>query len=206
MRRVLNAMAKECVTFEVLPPERVGAHLAELRAVSDAWLAAKHAREKGFSLGFFDDDYVRRFPAAVVRRDGRVVAFANVLATDDRCEISVDLMRYAPDAPPSAMEYLFLEVLLWGKAAGYEWMNLGMAPLSGLESRALAPRWNRIGALVYSHGEHFYNFRGLRAYKEKFDPEWVPRYLASPAGLSLPRVLANVAALISGGLRGVVAK
>jgi phosphatidylglycerol lysyltransferase len=115
-------------------------------------------------------------------------------------------MRYGPDAPASAMEYLFLELLLWGKAERYEWMNLGMAPLSGLDSRALAPRWNRLGALIYRHGEHFYNFRGLRTYKEKFDPVWAPRYLASPAGLSLPRVLANVAALISGGLRGVVAR
>ncbi|HET7458807.1 MAG TPA: bifunctional lysylphosphatidylglycerol flippase/synthetase MprF [Gemmatimonadaceae bacterium] len=206
MRRVINAMQKEGATFEVLPPDAVRAHLPELRAVSDAWLEEKHTREKGFSLGFFDDAYVARFPAGVVRRDGRIVAFANVLATDDRCELSVDLMRYAPGAPPSAMEYLFLELLLWGKAERYEWMNLGMAPLSGLDSRALAPRWNRLGALVYRHGEHFYNFRGLRTYKEKFDPVWVPRYLASPAGLSLPRVLANVAALISGGLRGVVAR
>ncbi|HWJ22145.1 MAG TPA: bifunctional lysylphosphatidylglycerol flippase/synthetase MprF [Gemmatimonadaceae bacterium] len=206
MRRVVNAMAKEGVTFEMLPPTLVDAHLPELRAVSDAWLEEKHTREKGFSLGFFDEAYVRRFPVGVVRRDGRIVAFANVFATDDRCELSVDLMRYSAEAPPSAMEYLFLELLLWGKAERYEWMNLGMAPLSGLESRALAPRWNRLGALIYRHGEHFYNFRGLRTYKEKFDPEWVPRYLASPAGLSLPRVLANVATLISGGLRGVVTK
>lgn len=206
MRRVINTMAKEGVAFEVLPPAQVVEQLPELRAVSDAWLAEKHTREKGFSLGFFDEAYIRRFPCGVVRREGRIVAFANLFATDDRCELSVDLMRYGPDAPPSAMEYLFLELLLWGKAERYEWMNLGMAPLSGLENRALAPRWNRIGALIYSHGEHFYNFRGLRAYKEKFDPVWIPRYLASPAGLSLPRVLANVATLISGGLRGVVAK
>ena len=73
-----------------------------------------------------------------------------------------------------------------------------------MEARALAPLWNRINALVYRHGEHFYNFQGLRAYKEKFDPEWSPRYLAAPGGLALPRVIADVAALISGGITGVV--
>ena len=81
-----------------------------------------------------------------------------------------------------------------------------MAPLSGLEARALAPLWSRAGAFLYRHGEHFYNFKGLRLFKNKFDPVWEPRYLASPGGLILPRVLANIAALISGGFRGLVAK
>ena len=85
-------------------------------------------------------------------------------------------------------------------------LNLGMAPLSGLEDRTLTPLWNRLGAFVFRHGEHFYNFQGLRQYKEKFAPEWTPRYLASPGGLALPRILANVATLISGGLKGVLTK
>jgi phosphatidylglycerol lysyltransferase len=81
-----------------------------------------------------------------------------------------------------------------------------MAPFSGLESRALAPLWSRVGAFMYQYGEHFYNFKGLREYKERFDPIWEPRYLASPGRLVLPRVLTNIAALIGGGIRGVVAK
>lgn len=84
-----------------------------------------------------------------------------------------------------------------GKAAGYRWFNLGMAPLSGIEDRPLAPLWNRAAALVFRHGEHFYGFRGLREYKEKFDPQWAPKYLASPGGLALPRILADVATLIN---------
>jgi phosphatidylglycerol lysyltransferase len=115
-------------------------------------------------------------------------------------------MRFRPDAPPGVMDYLFVELMRWGASEGYAWFNLGMAPLSGIERGALAPLWNRIGAFVFRHGEHFYHFRGLRAYKEKFAPEWQPRYLASPGRLALPTVVANIAALISGGLKGVVAK
>jgi phosphatidylglycerol lysyltransferase len=81
-----------------------------------------------------------------------------------------------------------------------------MAPLSGLENRAFAPLWSRIGALVFRHGEHFYNFQGLRQYKEKFDPLWSPQYLASPGGIALPRILTNIAALIARGAKGIVAK
>jgi phosphatidylglycerol lysyltransferase len=206
LRRSLRVMQKAQVTFEVLPTEQVPVLLPVLRQVSDAWLAEKQVREKGFSLGRFDEGYLSNFPVAVARREGRIVAFANVWLGADHHEVSVDLMRYAPDAPTGVMEYLFTELLLWASAQGYAWFNLGMAPLSGLEARALAPLWSRAGALLFRHGEHFYNFQGLRDYKEKFTPTWEPRYLASPGGLALPRVVANVAALVSGGLSGMVRK
>lgn len=55
-------------------------------------------------------------------------------------------------------------------------------------------------------GDHFYNFQGLRACKEKFDPLWYPKYLATASGLSLPRTLADIGALISGSLKGMLFK
>jgi phosphatidylglycerol lysyltransferase len=104
------------------------------------------------------------------------------------------------------MEYVVANLLLWGKAQNYAWFNLGMAPLAGLDSRALAPLWSRLGAIAFRHGEHFYNFRGLRHYKEQFGPVWEPRFLAVPSRLVLPQVLSNLATLISGGLTGVITK
>lgn len=206
MRRVHHRLAKEGCTFAIVPVEEVPALLPELRRISDAWLAAKRTREKGFSLGAFDERYIANFPVAVVRCGGRIVAFANLWLGADREELSVDIMRYAADAPEDVMEYLFIELMLWGKAQGYRWFSLGMAPLSGLENRTLAPLWNRLGALVFRYGENFYSFQGLRQYKEKFAPVWEPKYLASPGGLNLPRILTSVAALISGGLKGVVSR
>ena len=70
----------------------------------------------------------------------------------------------------------------------------------------LAPSWHRVGRLVFAHGESFYNFRGLRSFKEKFAPEWEPRYLVSAGGLAPLLVITDVAALISGSLKGVFAK
>jgi lysylphosphatidylglycerol synthetase-like protein (DUF2156 family) len=123
-----------------------------------------------------------------------------------REELSMDLMRHLPDAPAGIMDYLFVRLMLWGKSEGYAWFNLGMAPLAGLENRALAPLWTRLGGWVFRHGEQFYNFQGLRQFKEKFDPVWEPKYLASPRGAALPRVLANLSSLIAGGLKGVITK
>lgn len=99
------------------------------------------------------------------------------------------------------MEYTFLQIMLWAKEEGYRWLNLGMAPLSGLEARTLSPAWRKLGGFVFRHGEHFYNFEGLRQYKEKFDPIWSPKYPACPGGISIARTLAEVSLLISGGFK-----
>ncbi len=206
MRYTLRKADDKGASFRVLEPDELAQALPRLRAVSDDWIARKNTREKGFSLGFFDEAYLRATSVAVVELQGEIVAFANVLRGADRHELSVDLMRYAAAAPPSTMEYLFVRLLLWGRDTGYDWFSLGMAPLAGLQARPLAPFWVRAGAALFHHGEQFYNFEGLREYKEKFDPVWEPRYIASPGGLALPRVLANVATLVSGGFRGVVGR
>jgi phosphatidylglycerol lysyltransferase len=206
MRHQHRRLDADGCRFSIAPAGEVPSLLPELGRISDAWLEEKNTREKGFSLGYFHPGYLARFPLALVRQGDRIVAFANLWGSAGREELSPDLMRYAPEAPPGVMEYLLIEVMLWGKAEGYRWFNLGVAPLSGLENRALAPLWSRLGAMLYGHGEYFYNFQGLRQYKEKFDPVWEPKYLACPGGLALPRILANVAALISGGLKGVVTK
>jgi len=206
LRHAYRRSEEEGCTVEVIPAEQVPAFLPELERISDDWLRTRNTREKGFSLGSFSRPYLARLPVALVRRGGTLVAFANVWPGGDKEELSVDLMRHTLDAPAGVMDYLFIALMLWGGAQGYRWFNLGMAPLAGLDMRAIAPLWSRLGALVYRHGEHFYNFQGLRHYKDKFDPVWEPRYLACPGGLALPRVLADIAALIGRGFRGVVAK
>ncbi|HEX3159354.1 MAG TPA: phosphatidylglycerol lysyltransferase domain-containing protein, partial [Gemmatimonadaceae bacterium] len=207
LRRMLKDGEKRGMTFEVVEAGAVPALLPRLRAVSDDWLSHKAAREKGFSLGRFDGAYLRRFPCALVRvggPHGEIVAFADLWLGDGQTECSPDLMRHVAAAPKGVMDFLFVSLLQWGAREGFARCNLGMAPLAGLTPRHLAPLWTRAGALIAQHGETYYNFAGLRAYKEKFPVVWEPRYLASPGGLALPRILANVAALIAGGLGGVI--
>lgn len=115
-------------------------------------------------------------------------------------------MRYLPDSPDGVMDYLFTQLMLWGRQEGYRWFNLGMAPLSGLDDRAMAKLWSQFGSFVFRHGEHFYNFQGFRKYKEKFKPEWHPKYLVCRGGFVLPRILRNLLSLTSGGLVGAVSK
>jgi phosphatidylglycerol lysyltransferase len=206
LRQALHRAERDELVFEIAPAERVPALLPELKSVSDAWLEEHDAREKGFSLGTFDPGYLSRQPFALVRQRGQLVAFANLLITQPKDEISIDLMRQTPQAPPGTMDFLFTQLMLTSQAEGYERFGLGMAPMSGMASHELAPRWHRFGRLLFDHGETFYNFRGLRSFKDKFDPIWEPRYLVAGGGITPLLTLADVAALISGGLRGIIAK
>ena len=183
--------------FAVVPAAAVPALTDELAAVSDTWLANKPGGEKSFSLGAFTPAYVARFPCAVIRQEGRVVAFATIWAGADGGELSVDLMRHLPDAPAGTMDLLFARLLQWGAGAGYGWFNLGVAPLSGLPGGRLAPLWARIGRVLFERGERFYGFAGLRAFKAKFRPDWEPRYVATPGGVGRVRALVALLRVIN---------
>ena len=198
LRRARKTAIVAGYTFSVAPPAEVAALLRELRDVSNSWLAFKRGKEKGFSLGYFDERYLEQCPVAVVRSGRRVVAFANLWAGAEGAELSVDLMRYSPDAPAGIMDYLLSEILLWGKARGYRVFDLGMAPLAGLETGGDVPAWNRLAGVMFRRAHRFYNFEGVRKYKEKFNPVWEGRYIAVPAGMHPTLALADVARLVIG--------
>lgn len=198
LRYAQRRASRDGLKFEVIPKESVGNHLEELRLVSDAWLDFKNGSEKGFSLGRFEGGYVKEFDCAVMRQEGRIVAFANLWRGADLNELSVDLMRYRRGVSNILMEAFFVELILYGKEQGYRWFNLGAAPLAGLVDHPLASTWNRLGTMIYRRGDEFFNFEGLRNFKQQFGPVWTPQYVACPGGLRIPQVLMDIAALISG--------
>jgi phosphatidylglycerol lysyltransferase len=205
LRQTISRGERDGLTYELLMPGTVEPLIGELKQISDRWLAHHKAREKRFSLGAFREDYVAAQPVAILRHREQIVAFATILTTATGHEASVDLMRF-DQAPGGSMEFLFLKLILDFQQKGYTWFNLGMAPLSGLSDSPAAPIWHRVGRTVFEHAERFYNFRGLRAFKAKFHPQWRPRYLAVSGRANPVWVLADVTLLIGGGLKGVVRK
>jgi len=166
--------------------------LAELRVVSDRWLADGNHRERTFTVGRFDTEAMRVSTVMAVRQreTGRIVAFANVLPSYHSPDGNFDLMRRDPDAPNGVMEHLFVALIRRFRDEGLRGMTLGLAPMANITGDTIPDRAMR---LVYEHGNGLFNYQGLRRFKEKWQPRWEPRYLAYRSDADLPKVAIAVA-------------
>jgi phosphatidylglycerol lysyltransferase len=184
--------------FEIVAPHDVDRLIPELREISNEWLNDGRRPERKFSVGHFNEDYIRQHDVALLREGERIQAFAVLWGADRRNELAVDLLRYLPEAPEEIVDFLFVELLQWGKSQGYRWLNLGTAPLTATDGREHAPLWNQLADVGFRQGRSFENVVKLRQFKQQFDPQWRSKYLACPAGLTLAAVLADVGKLMSG--------
>ena len=191
LRNINNALEREGFAVQELAQPLDDSTIAELREVSDLWLADGGHRERTFTLGTFDPDYLRATRVFVIRQQGgRIEAFANVLPRYQSVDGTFDLMRRRPDSPNGAMDFLILHFVELCRAEGCEGLNLGLAPLANVEGGgpiAVALR------LMYERGSAAFNFRGLRTYKDKWKPRWEDRFLVYRSEVDLLPVALAVA-------------
>lgn len=199
LRQAHERVLEQGVDFAIVSSREVPPLIPELGRVSNDWLQHQAKSEKGFSRGFFSPEYVASFPCAVVRKDQRIVAFAVLWVGGGKEELALDVLRYHRDAPVGIMEFMVTELMVGGQARGYRWFNLGLVPLAGHERQVLDPLWQRIGKMMYRHSEHFEDNDSHRRFAAALRPVWRPKYLASPGGLKTPRILRDVASLVSRG-------
>lgn len=238
-RQVVSRGTKDGLSFEVIPQQQVPTVLGALKAVSDIWLEDKKSAEKGFSLGYFDENYLKFFDCGVVKYQDEIVAFANIWQSGQHNELSIDLMRYKNvhnsegKHIKSMMDYLFINLFIWGKDQGFHHFSLGMAPFTGLEAQTklsledkvskginqdivdsqveaeiIGLKWRYVTNTVTRFGKNYYNFTGLRNFKEKYNPQWEPRYIGIETGLGAGmkpiKGLTDTTLLISGGFGSLV--
>lgn len=200
LRYGVNRATRDGARFELLTHPLDKSVWGELREISDSWLRARGAAEKGFSLGYFDEKYLGLAPIAAVRVEQRIVAFASLMPDyARRSTLSIDLMRHLPDAPNGTMDLMFVELIQHARKEGYAYFNLGMAPLGGVGESRYSRVGEKVARLAYEYGNRFYNYKGLRNFKEKFHPQWHSAYFAYPVLSPLPILLMDSAALIAGG-------
>jgi len=189
VRAGVNRMTKMGYRAELHEPPLPEALLEELADVSDEWLARIKGAEKRFSLGYFDEEYLQSGPVMVVRSpEGSVTAFANIVSEYQLDGITIDLMRQRSGVERGTMEFLFAALFGWAREQGHATFSLGLSALAGVGQAPDDPAAERALRFIYEHIDQFYNFRGLHAFKDKFHPDWQPRYLVHPGPASLPAV------------------
>lgn len=191
-------------TWEIISPDTLADYLPELKAISEASIHDQNRKERGFSVGYFDEEYLKHFSVAVVKKEGQILAFSNILQSASQYELSIDLLRYHPEAPEAMIDFMVVQSMLWGQQEGYAWYDLGIAPLSGMDEHDFSPSWNKLADFFYTYGERFYGFKAVREYKNRFNPVWEPKFLVCPGGLAHPGVLSNLTNVVSGGFSSLV--
>ena len=199
LRTAINRFTKLNHQVKFYQPPISNELLQKLKVVSDEWLKMMQGSEKRFSVGWFDEDYLRDCEIAVVETaDGEISAFANIIPEYQLNEITIDLMRRKIEVEHGTMDFLFISMFKYFKDKGCDGFNLGLSALSGVGENQEAPKLEKGLHYLYEHLNRFYNFQGLHGFKEKFKPRWEPRYLVYPNLTSLPDVIVALVRADSG--------
>lgn len=195
LRATFNRFEREGYIFAIHEPPFSDDLYNELQEVSTRWLGGK--KEKSFSLGYFDREYINRAPVATLSdATGKIIAFTTFMPIYQDGELSVDLMRYDPDVPSGIMDAMFIHLFHWAKENNYDSFNIGMAPLSNVGLSAQSFWSERVAAAIFNNVRYTYSFSGLRHFKEKYKPAWSGKYLAFRKNHSLPITMLAVTKLI----------
>ncbi len=193
---------REGGSFEMWLPPHDRAQLEKLAPISQRWLDQRGGTEKRFSLGRFEPDYLDNCPIGVAYINGEPVALGSLMLTADKGWAGIDLMRFDDRLSiTNTMDFLLVEMILWAQNEGYRRFDLSMAPLAGVGTTENSKLFAKLAQSVYRRGERFYSFQGVRRFKQKFDPEWEPRYVAGPSAVTAPLVLAKAAVLTNGRVK-----
>jgi phosphatidylglycerol lysyltransferase len=188
LRHTVNKTEKAGTKIREWQPPIPNGVMQQIKAVSDEWLQIAGRRERRFTLGLFDWDYVKSTSAvAAVDSEDQVLAFVNVIPSYKKGEATIDLMRRTNASTPGVMDYLFIKVFQRFKDQGYTRFDLGMAPMSGFQEGEEATFEERAIHYFMQHMNFLFSFKGLRAYKAKFATLWEPRYVIYEDPLALAR-------------------
>jgi phosphatidylglycerol lysyltransferase len=194
LRRSVNKITDEGYKSTIhLPPVKDGV-LQKIKSVSDDWLKDTERSEIVFSQGMFIWEELKQQTIITVENaEEKIIAFLNIIPDYAKDEATYDLVRKSHDAPHGVMDFILIELFNYLKSQHFTYVNLGFAPMSGLDDRHTFSE--RTMKFAYERIRVFSAYKGLREYKEKFDPLWYNRYLIYQHDydlLKLPAVLTKV--------------
>lgn len=192
-RATVNKFESQGYFYEIVHPPFSSDFVNRLQSVSDEWLDGRS--EMNFSVGNFNEYYLNKAPVGVIRNEEDIIGFVSFMPTNYDHSISVDMIRWKENEF-QMMDGLYLNTMLSVKEQ-YDNFNMGMAPLSNVGSHKYAFYRERFAGRIFETISHIYSFKGLRNYKEKFNPIWQPRYLVYKKGNSLLTSMIRVSYLIN---------
>jgi phosphatidylglycerol lysyltransferase len=175
-RNMLHRLEKDgFICKKIDPPIKEGV-LQKLKAVSDEWLTSFDKKESAFSGGVFNVHELKNQTIFTIENiEERVVAFANIIPDYAPAEGTYDLIRKTADAPKGVMDLLLVEMVEYFRSKNIKYLNVGLAPMSGLEKGKNIPE--KTLKFAYENLKQMQHFKGLRFFKEKYASRWDDKYI-----------------------------
>jgi phosphatidylglycerol lysyltransferase len=176
LRNGLNSLQKKGFITQLYKAPLQESLVLELKVVSDEWLRDYDKEEMIFSQGMFDEKEISQHDIVAVRdNEGKIKAFLNIIPDFTPGECTYDLIRKTADAPGGCMDALIIELINYAKQHNYQYLNLGLVPLTGItepESPA-----EQLIKYVSEKWKRFRHYQSLRDFKEKYATIWENKYL-----------------------------
>ncbi|RZK68019.1 MAG: DUF2156 domain-containing protein, partial [Pedobacter sp.] len=133
-RSAINRLSGEGYVFKVYKGQQKEGLLQKLQTVSDNWLRDLNQKEVAFTQGVFDKSILKNQVILTIEdQEEKVYAFLNLIPDYAPGEATYDLIRKVTDAPNGVLDMLLSMTFLYLKEEGYQSVNMGLAPLSGME-------------------------------------------------------------------------
>lgn len=184
LRNAVNSIEKKGFVSNLYRAPLSNGLLQKLQVVSDHWLRDMKRSERVFSQGMFDLGKIKNSHVITLEdNEGRILAFLNIIPNYAPDEATYDLIRKLQDAPGGNMDVLIIRFLEYCKEEGYSYLNMGLAPFSGFDKKKGLVE--RLINFLYEHNTYFRQPKGLKEFKEKFDPYWVEKFVVYSHDLDL---------------------
>ena len=184
-RHIESKFERQKYSCELLTAPHSPTLIARLKEISDDWLKVPGRAERGFMMGYFSEDYMQQCALMVARDEtGEVQAFINQIPSFNESEANFDFLRHARTSPGNINDFLMQNFISRLAEQGVKRLNMGLAPLAGLKKEDTQHgAIDAVMTFVYSNGNRFYSFQGLKKFKDKYEPNWQDRYIVYRGGL-----------------------
>ena len=195
IRSSINRAERSGIRAEWTSYARLPLHMSsQIEEISEQWVAEKGLPELGFTLGGLTElkdpdvsimlavgpnDWIEAVTSWMpCYRDGEIIGW------------TLDFMRRRPDSMNGVMEFLIASAVIHMQTREIEFMSLSAAPLAQ-ETRSSGDREDpltRLLAFIGASLEPVYGFRSLLRFKQKFQPEYRPLFIAYADPFTLPTI------------------
>lgn len=169
----------------------------DLKLVDDlhrSWVNHKKISNLTFSLGFYPFPVLREGKILLAKdQAGNLLSVLTFFPYAQNRGYSLDFMMRSSIAPSGIIETSIVESIYHFRNEGIKYLNLGMAPLANIEFMGQTKLVSTIRNMLLTQFNKYYGYKSLHAFKEKFSPTWISKYIYVKKKASLPSALIAVA-------------